>query len=205
MSFAMPCPNCEKVLDLDDEAKTWRVSCPRCGTKFIANETDRSPEEIEELRRQESDESRHGMKRPRSETAREEVAGPATAMMVLGWLSVVPGILLIAIAVLFAVLFADNAAFHKAEKTTREEILLVAGLQLFQGLGGVVTGTVMLIGSRKMTRFEGLGWIRVAAVLGMLPLVSGCCFLGIPFGIWTLNILNQPHIRERFGQCNSAK
>ena len=80
MSCATTCPECDSVLDFEDEKKTWRARCPKCGAGFIANESDLS-------------------------------------------------------------------AFH-----------------------------------------------------GMLPLVSGFCILGLPFGIWTLQVLNKPHDRAAFDQ-----
>jgi hypothetical protein len=200
MSFSMLCPECRKVLDFEDEKEMLRVRCPRCGAGFIAREADLSADQIEELRRRESDQWERRQRRPPGRTVREEVSGPATGLKVLGWLGVIPGFLLIALGVFIATVPANDAEFQQAEKTTREETLLVAWVQIAQGMCGIITGLVMLIGSRKMTRLEGRGWAKVAAVLGMLPVVSGCCFLGIPIGIWTLRILSQPHVREYFDE-----
>ncbi|WP_145235067.1 hypothetical protein [Urbifossiella limnaea] len=194
----MPCPRCQCVLDLDDEEKTHRAWCPNCGARFIANEPGLSPAQVEELRRRESDRRVPREQRPRSDAVRFEVEAPATALKVHGWFTLGCGILLGTVGVLFAVLFADDPEFHKAEKATRGEVLLVAGMQLAQGLCGVVTGTVMVVGAHNLTRFERIGWVKAAAVVGMLPVVTGCCLLGIPVGVWTLRLLNRPEVHERF-------
>ncbi|MFO0796145.1 MAG: hypothetical protein U0804_01645 [Gemmataceae bacterium] len=198
MSFEMPCPRCLRVLDLDDEEKTQRAWCPNCGARFIANDPGLSPTQIEELRRRESERQGRGERRPRSDAVRFEVEAPATALKVHGWFTLGCGILLGAVGVGFAVLFADDPEFHKAEKTTRGEVFIVAGMQLTQGLCGVVTGTVMVVGARNLTRFQGIGWVKAAAVVGMLPVVTGCCLLGVPVGVWTLRVLKRPEVRERF-------
>jgi hypothetical protein len=200
MPFSMSCPECQELLDFDDEKKIWRVHCFWCGAEFIAKETDLSAEQIEERRRLKSLKRERGSLRPHVRTELDEVKRLATALKVLGWLGVVPGILLIFLGVLFATSLANDAEFLKEEKTTREETLLVGGLQIVQGLCGIITGIVILIGAGKLSRFEGRQWVIVAAVLGMLPLVSGCCFLGIPFGVMTLQALNRPRIREHFNK-----
>ena len=32
----------------------------------------------------------------------------------------------------------------------------------------------------------------------MVPCISPCCLLGLPFGIWALSVLNKPHVQAAF-------
>ena len=36
------------------------------------------------------------------------------------------------------------------------------------------------------------------AILSMIPCVSGCCLLGLPFGIWAVMTLNKPEVKAGF-------
>ena len=44
----------------------------------------------------------------------------------------------------------------------------------------------------------------VSAVLALLPCLSPCCVLGLPFGIWALVTLNKPEVKEAFAANRPA-
>lgn len=53
-------------------------------------------------------------------------------------------------------------------------------------------------GAYCMLRLEKLYLARIAAILSIIPICSGCYVLGIPFGIWALIVLNRPEVKAAF-------
>jgi len=80
------------------------------------------------------------------------------------------------------------------------------GLQvLVQGTLGVVFGIISLgIGGfvifacTKMMKLEGYVLSMAGVILAMLPCVSPCCLLGLPFGIWAIVVMNKPEVKAAF-------
>jgi len=64
---------------------------------------------------------------------------------------------------------------------------------------GMVVSILILIGAIKMRRLESQGWATAAAVMAMIPCVSPCCILGLPFGIWALVAMGDPQVKWAFG------
>jgi len=78
-------------------------------------------------------------------------------------------------------------------------------VQMFNGpMGAVVRifplaiGILVLIGALKMQKLASHGLATTAAILAMIPCLSPCCLLGLPFGIWALVVLNKPEVRAQF-------
>ena len=59
---------------------------------------------------------------------------------------------------------------------------------------------LILVGAIKMLRLESQGWAKTAAVLAMIPCISPCCVLGLPFGIWAFVALDDPLVKSAFGR-----
>jgi hypothetical protein len=60
------------------------------------------------------------------------------------------------------------------------------------------TSVLTLIGAVKMKNLSSRGWARTSAILSMIPCFSGCCLLGLPFGIWALMVLANPDVKRGF-------
>jgi hypothetical protein len=73
-----------------------------------------------------------------------------------------------------------------------------SGFGIFQDILGAAIGVIVLIGAGKMQRLESFQFSMTAAVLAMIPCVSPCCLLGLPFGIWALVALNKPEVKSNF-------
>jgi hypothetical protein len=79
-------------------------------------------------------------------------------------------------------------------------------LQMFGGGGvgivkdvlGAVCGVIILRAAMKMQKLENHQLAFTASILAMIPCVSPCCFLGLPFGIWALVVLNKPEVKSQF-------
>jgi hypothetical protein len=73
------------------------------------------------------------------------------------------------------------------------------------GVMGVVSdfisaavGVLILVGASKMQSLQNYSLAVTASVLAMLPCISPCCLLGLPFGIWALVVLNRPEVKSQF-------
>ncbi len=71
---------------------------------------------------------------------------------------------------------------------------------------GLVTvlSVVIFVGAIKLMNLSGSGWPMTAAILSFIPCTSGCCFLGLVFGIWALVVLGQPDVKAGFAARRRA-
>ena len=60
----------------------------------------------------------------------------------------------------------------------------------------------MLIAAIRMKELRSYGLAMAGAILGMLPYLSPCCLLGLPFGIWALVVLADPAVKAAFRRSN---
>lgn len=67
-----------------------------------------------------------------------------------------------------------------------------------------ITSIVILVGAVKMKNLSSRGWARTSAILAMIPCMSGCCLLGLPFGIWALMVLGDPMVKRAFAKSAPA-
>lgn len=78
-------------------------------------------------------------------------------------------------------------------------------IQMFNGPMGamiriipLVIGILVLLGALKMRQLRSHGLAMTAAILAMIPCLSPCCLLGLPFGIWALVVLSKPEVQSQF-------
>jgi hypothetical protein len=72
------------------------------------------------------------------------------------------------------------------------------------GLVSLLLSPVVIAGGVAMFRGRNVGLVRSAAWLSLIPLTSCCCVLGIPIGIWVLQILKRPDVVEHFQRQGRA-
>ena len=65
-------------------------------------------------------------------------------------------------------------------------------------LFGMAMSVLVFIGARKMQALKNYEFAFVAALLALLPCVTPCCLLGLPFGIWALVVLNKTEVKSQF-------
>lgn len=63
---------------------------------------------------------------------------------------------------------------------------------------GTAVGLLTVFGGIKMMNLQGRGLVIAGSILSMIPITSGCCCLGLPFGIWALVVLNNPVVRDGY-------
>jgi len=69
---------------------------------------------------------------------------------------------------------------------------------------GLITATITIIGSVKIMNLKGKGLGTAGSILSMIPIVSGCCCLGIPVGIWVLIAMGKPEVKAGFAAVARA-
>lgn len=78
------------------------------------------------------------------------------------------------------------------------EMLLSGGIGVAFGLLGIALSVVVILGGLKMKRLESHAWSMAGAIVALIPCLSPCCLLGLPFGIWALVVLNDTQVRMAF-------
>jgi TRAP-type uncharacterized transport system fused permease subunit len=63
---------------------------------------------------------------------------------------------------------------------------------------GVISNMLTLVGGLKMKGLQSHGLAMMASILAVIPCLSPCCLLGIPFGIWSLMVLSKPEVKAAF-------
>ncbi len=67
-----------------------------------------------------------------------------------------------------------------------------------------VFDVVAILSGWYMRRLSRYGLSVAGAVVSLLPLATGCCVTGIPFGIWALIVLSRPDIKAAFVAMRTA-
>jgi hypothetical protein len=104
----------------------------------------------------------------------------------------------------------QGPARNPEEKEMRKAIKdfsleFVAGSNGLEAFGiFLFMGGIILVGAIMMLRLRGRGLAMTASVLSVIPCVSPCCVVGIPFGIWALVSLSQPDVREAFAHGSDS-
>jgi hypothetical protein len=63
---------------------------------------------------------------------------------------------------------------------------------------GLAISALILVGAMRMQKLTNHGMAMAAAIIAMIPCLSPCCLLGIPFGIWALVVLSRPDVKSQF-------
>ena len=63
---------------------------------------------------------------------------------------------------------------------------------------GIIADIVIILGAVRMKGLQGYGLAVAASVLALLPCLSPCCILSMPFGIWALIVLMRPEVKSQF-------
>jgi hypothetical protein len=123
----------------------------------------------------------------------ERVSGPAVGLIV----TAVLGFVLQAMGFLGNV-FGISQGIYTGEPDMAALNFLTGTFGMVMNFIGVAIGIVILMGALRMKRLESHGLATAASILAMIPCISPCCLIGLPFGIWALVVLNQPDVKGAF-------
>jgi len=72
---------------------------------------------------------------------------------------------------------------------------------VIQSICALMNG-VIIFGAIMMMQLKMRPLAMTASIIALVNFGSCCCLLGIPFGIWSLVILNQPDVKAAFDQSS---
>jgi predicted Zn finger-like uncharacterized protein len=206
------CPSCNSALRVPESLLGKNVKCPRCATTFIADVEElaqpegivrestpeasrqRWPEDAEDegFPSEEEDEDRpRRRQRRRSYVAESAVSGPAIALMVSASLGMVCNIGYLIFRLLSEIFVSVPALTNQPGYWFGFIGAITAAII------GVLMSIMVLIGAVKMKKLRNYGLALTSSILSMLS-PTCCCFLGLPFGIWALVVLNNPDVKRAF-------
>ena len=127
------------------------------------------------------------------------VKGPAIALKV----TAIIGLVCVVLGFVFNIATLTGHSFMPQQQMPDPQMqklfnLFGGGFGIVQDIIGGVIGVIVLIGAGKIQRLKSFQFAMTAAIVAMIPCVSPCCFLGLPFGIWALTVLNKPEVKSHF-------
>ncbi len=209
MPIEFRCPRCGRLLRTPDDTAGKQAQCPACGTLSTIPPPSPLPTEASVSPGPPPDRpmdagpaaAAAGAERPYQAPGSDaffippaqRVYGPATALIVVG----VVGIAGHAVGVLANL--AHMALGARAFRVPDElHLAFSGGIGVTINLFGMAVGLFILIAAIQMKRLESRSLAMAAAIVAMLPCISPCCLLGLPFGIWALIVLNDSSVRAAF-------
>jgi len=79
---------------------------------------------------------------------------------------------------------------------------VLALASLVFGVVGAVIGlgvaAFLVWGALRMMRLESWGVALATCIVALVPFVSPCCLIGLPFGIWGLVVINDQAVKGAF-------
>jgi hypothetical protein len=139
------------------------------------------------------------------EDALQSVKGPAIALIVTAILNMILALWGL-VKMLF---FPTNLTQFNAEMQQLNNPQMQAFMQkmisMSSGPFGIVNelfciamAVLILMGATKMRSLRSYEFAFTAAILAMIPCLTPCCLLGLPFGIWALIVLSKPTVKSYF-------
>ena len=126
------------------------------------------------------------------------VQGPGIALIVLGALSLVGSLLILAGAGrLTEARIAQSPAEWRELLEHAKEWQEGPYSKVYEG-GLAVIEVLMILGGIRMLQMRSYGLAFAAAILAMVNLQCCCCLPGIGFGIWAIVVLVQPDVKAAF-------
>ena len=139
--------------------------------------------------------------------ARGSLAGPAIALMVTAILGIV-----VQIASILLMPFQLKMQEQQMQTMVQQKALTQEQadqqMQMTRMIGGtagiavsvlgIVMGILIFFGALRMKSAQSYGLAMTSSILAMIPCLSPCCILGLPFGIWAIVVLTKPEVKAAF-------
>jgi DNA-directed RNA polymerase subunit RPC12/RpoP len=128
------------------------------------------------------------------EYAASRVSGPATWLIVTGAL----GIPVKLLGIVGNLMSFGLGGLGPRGGPDDAFLMLSGGMGLLMNGIGLILSVVVILGALKMKNLEHYGLAMAAAIIAMIPAVSPCCLLGLPFGIWAIVVLCEAPVKAAF-------
>jgi hypothetical protein len=123
------------------------------------------------------------------------VAGPGIALMVIGILGIVLGVLILGLSMVAGSLIAMQPAGPRGPDGGAMAVNMASNVA--SSIGSIALGAVLTYGGLQMKNLRSKGWARAASIIAMVPCLT-CCLYGLPIGIWATVVLNKPEVASAF-------
>jgi hypothetical protein len=137
--------------------------------------------------------------------ALQRVKGPAVALMVTAILNILLGVWsLVKMTISPPNLQQLDSELQQLNNPQFEQFihklmyLTYGPLGIASNILGMALSVLILIGASKMRSLRSYEFSMTAAILAMIPCLTPCCFLGLPFGIWAVVALRGPGVKSQF-------
>jgi predicted Zn finger-like uncharacterized protein len=131
------------------------------------------------------------------EDALAAVSAPAICLIVFASLSVAVNLAHIAIRVLGSQVAAAPPPGPQGQQFAQGILIGTILGNVANGIG-IFLQVLVILGAIRMKQLKSYGLAMTASIVAMLP-CGVCCLLGLPFGIWSLVVINRPDVKECFG------
>jgi hypothetical protein len=133
------------------------------------------------------------------DAALKAVNGPAIGLKV----TAIIGLILVAIGLVMNILSLAGVQIARPPAEGDPQFMRMfntmgGAFGILTNVIGIVIAIIILKGASRMQQLTHHQYAFTAAILAMVPCVSPCCFLGLPFGIWALVVLNKPEVKSQF-------
>lgn len=132
------------------------------------------------------------------EEAMVKVKGPAMGLLASAGIGIAWQVFSVVMNLFGAGLSAASLAGSEAGAQEGVQAMMSGVMGIIFGVIGIIVGGVVIYGATKMMKLENHGLAMTAAVVAMVPCISPCCILGLPFGIWALTVLNDANVKASF-------
>ncbi len=129
--------------------------------------------------------------------ARQCIAGPAIALMVMAGLGIAGSLFGLAMTLARRGAMPEMPGMDPG--IARIVRMLASGpFAIASNFIGIAIGALILFGALQMQKLTNRGFAVAVAIIAMIPCLSPCCVLGLPFGIWALVVLSKPEVKSQF-------
>ncbi len=139
------------------------------------------------------------------EAALQRVNAPAVALMVTGILNLLFGVWGLMRTAFFPPNLQELDSQLQQINNPQLVELVHRWMHIAEGplgiagsLLGLILSVLILMGAIKMRSLQSYEFSMTAAIVAMLPCVTSCCLIGLPFGIWALMVLTKPDVKSHF-------
>jgi hypothetical protein len=139
------------------------------------------------------------------DAALQRVKGPAIALKVTAILNIILAAWsLVRMAIFPLKMQQFNSALQQLNNPQLEQLfqkwmhMTYGPLGAVDSLFGLGLSVLILIGAARMQSLRSYEFALTAAILAMVPCLTPCCLIGLPFGIWAVVVLSRAGVKSQF-------
>ena len=124
----------------------------------------------------------------------KKVKMPAIFLIITAGIGMLFGV----ISILMSLLGMGTMDTYQTPELEKFAPFMTGGFSILLNCIGLLIGVFIIFASMKMMKMQSWGLAMTAAIIAMVPCISPCCILGIPFGIWAIVALSNSDVKAAF-------